>query len=199
MLLALQDIADPAAAAPTEVLDGSRMQWLLIAAGIAILVWVMMRLQWKRRRRGEDESPVHQMREYVDARAQESERAGEMAAIVADLAARLENRADRLEVLLEQADERIQQLEARLGSSVRPLGSLDAHPVPHPQRAEASWSADGPEASSGDAEDAASADPLREDVYALADRGRSPLEIARELDQQVGTIELILALRQKPA
>ncbi|MBL1219046.1 MAG: hypothetical protein D8M59_16325 [Planctomycetes bacterium] len=39
-------------------------------------------------------------------------------------------------------------------------------------------------------------DPLTSSVYELADRGRSPIEIARELDEQVGKVQLILALRQ---
>lgn len=39
-------------------------------------------------------------------------------------------------------------------------------------------------------------DPLSASVYELADRGRSPVEIAQQLDEQVGKVELILALRQ---
>lgn len=41
-----------------------------------------------------------------------------------------------------------------------------------------------------------SLDPLSASVYELADRGRSPVEIAQQLDEQVGKVELILALRQ---
>ena len=39
------------------------------------------------------------------------------------------------------------------------------------------------------------ADPIAVDVYRLADEGRSSIEIAKELDEHTGKIELILALR----
>ena len=38
-------------------------------------------------------------------------------------------------------------------------------------------------------------DSLRRAIYALADASRSPAEIARELDEHIGKVELILALR----
>jgi hypothetical protein len=39
-------------------------------------------------------------------------------------------------------------------------------------------------------------DPLARNVYQLADSGLKPLEIARRLDEHVGKVELILALRE---
>jgi uncharacterized membrane-anchored protein YhcB (DUF1043 family) len=41
-----------------------------------------------------------------------------------------------------------------------------------------------------------SLDPLTLQVYALADSGRTPVAIARDLNEQVGKVELILALRR---
>ena len=38
-------------------------------------------------------------------------------------------------------------------------------------------------------------DSLTLAVYERADAGRNPIEIARELEEQVGKVELILALR----
>lgn len=40
------------------------------------------------------------------------------------------------------------------------------------------------------------ADPQTIRIYRLADEGRSPMEIAQELDEHVGKVELILALRK---
>jgi hypothetical protein len=39
-------------------------------------------------------------------------------------------------------------------------------------------------------------DPLTRSVYEHADTGLSALEIAQQLDEQVGKVELILALRE---
>lgn len=38
-------------------------------------------------------------------------------------------------------------------------------------------------------------DTLTRSIYALADAGSDPLEIAKQLDEHVGKVELILALR----
>ncbi len=38
-------------------------------------------------------------------------------------------------------------------------------------------------------------DPLTRSVYKLADSGHDTVSIARELDEQIGKVELILALR----
>lgn len=171
--------------------------WVLIAAAIVLLTWVMMRLQWRRQRRSPDEEPVAQMRETIDERQAESEKAAEVGQIVRDMAARLETRAARLEALLDQADERIEKLEARLAAgavsqsvsaSDRPLRTMQISQ----NEASDPWT-DSPDAP---ATPANSHDPLHQEVYELADGGAAPLDIARRLDQQVGTIELILALRQ---
>lgn len=178
--------------------------WALLAFGVAILIWVLLRLQWRRQRRSPDESPVAQMRETIQDRQAEGERAAQVAEIVRDLAARLETRAARLEALLDQADERIEHLEARLAASTtaRQLPGADHAPAPngtHPP-APTNGEADGwqdPDAEpAGRPSDPSPADPLHQDVYELADNGHSPLDIARRLEQQVGTIELILALRR---
>ena len=40
------------------------------------------------------------------------------------------------------------------------------------------------------------ADPVSRRSYELADEGRDALDIARSLDEQVGKVQLILALRE---
>lgn len=105
---------------------------------------------------------------------------------IQDMAARLNNRAERLERLVEQADERIAQLEAALeGVAFGPAGdSPDEGEFPVAETAPAP------------ARPALPSDPLTRAVYELADAGRDPIAIARELDEQIGKVELILALRQ---
>lgn len=51
-------------------------------------------------------------------------------------------------------------------------------------------------ANTGDADAPQPVEPLLVNVYELADRGQSVVEIARNLDEQIGKVELILALRQ---
>lgn len=83
------------------------------------------------------------------------------------LADRMDRQAARLEQLIAAADDRLAKLEKAL-----------AQPAPRG-------------ASRQDA-----TDPLSRQVYDLSDRGMPTVEIARQLNQQTGKVELILALRQ---
>ncbi len=83
------------------------------------------------------------------------------------LADRMDRQAARMEQLIAAADDRLAKLEKAL-----------AQPVPRgPNRQDAT-------------------DPLSRQVYDLSDRGMPSVEIARQLNQQTGKVELILALRQ---
>ncbi len=121
----------------------------------------------------------------------------EVQALLADLeetsrrlTAQLDNRYTRLEQLMAEADERIRKLE---GLS-RPTGNPQSPPV-------AGVVADARQTLARLRHERgappATDDPAYQPVYSLADRGKSPREIAQELGRQPGEIELILALRQK--
>lgn len=88
------------------------------------------------------------------------------------LAANLDAKAARLERLIAQADERLNRLEDRTAADTRAR----------------------PERRGGVTID--DTDPLNRRVYDLADRGLPPVEIAKQLSQQVGQVELILNLRR---
>ena len=199
LLLAQAEPADPAGGGASVAQQTT--QWVLMAGGMAIIIWVMLRLQWKRQRRAaEEDGPVEAMRSTLIERQAEAERAAEVGELVRDLAARLETRAARLEALLDQADERIERLEARLAASTAHKGLGTDAPAPaaarngHQHDPEADpWADPGQPAR---AQPGLPDDPLHQEVYELADAGQTPLAIARRLDQQVGTIELILALRR---
>lgn len=106
---------------------------------------------------------------------------------VRQLATLLDNKAERLELLLTDAEERIaelQQLIESIASIDRPKSDAtgtDGHSVEHART---------PPAPSQ------MADPLTRSVYELADEGYTSVEIAQRLDEQVGKIDLILALRR---
>ncbi len=98
--------------------------------------------------------------------------------------ATLDNKAARLEVLIRQADERIAALSG--ATSAAPGRRPDAAPLDSPGR---TTPAPAP------ALRPRPPDPLTLAVYQRADCGLTTVEIARELDEQVGKVELILALR----
>ncbi len=119
------------------------------------------------------------------------------------LAAQLDNKAERLEQLIARADERVAALDARVGRLSEPPWAAqraappaqssgrvpDPPPGPLPEM-------EGGRSDSRASETRAPGDPLTLTIYELTDTGRSPLEIAKALDEQIGKVELILALRE---
>lgn len=102
----------------------------------------------------------------------------ELSEMARQITAQLDTRATKLELLIKQADERLEQLEAR--------SSQQAPPSP--------WQLppDGKPTTPTDVVDARHAE-----IYALRDDGKSVDEIAHHLGRPNGEIELILALRPR--
>ena len=93
------------------------------------------------------------------------------------LSAQLDNKAHRLEKLIEEADQRIAALGPSAAAAPPATGAVPIPATPAPSNGEQR------------------VDPLTEEIYELADAGRTSVEIAQRLDEQVGKVELILALR----
>jgi hypothetical protein len=100
----------------------------------------------------------------------------ELSDMARQITAQLDTRAAKLESLIREADEKI----AAMKSSQAPPGlappgfpTVVDSPEPPPP-----------------------SDPRHAQVYALADQGRSSMEIAQQLNRPSGEIELILALRR---
>lgn len=97
--------------------------------------------------------------------------------LVRRLAAHLDNKAARIELLLKEADIRLDHLERSktdpiVTATQSSLGRATSSPT-----------------------NANLADPVSLDVYRLADDGFPTIEIASQLSEGVGKVELILALR----
>ncbi len=96
------------------------------------------------------------------------------------LALRLDEKAERLERLLAQADERLASVHDAPAPTYSHIGS------PRAKRS----SAPAPRLVSD-----SSGDPSTERIYALADSGVAARDIAQQLDEPIGKVQLILALR----
>jgi hypothetical protein len=166
---------------------------LMVAGVVAIGVLLTISIRGKIARRNADRPTGRELIDQVKSRAHTgagqdvAEQTAEMVNTARRLAAQLDNKAKRLEILIGEADRRIEALG----------GSATAAPVERtPESPKARKTAEPPPRP--EPEDPAPeppADPLTRAVYELADRGRNAIDIARELDEQVGKIELILALR----
>jgi hypothetical protein len=157
----------------------SALPGAFVAAGVMLLLWVLLRWQWRRQRtaaaRPSPIDHVAELRQSSHKRLAEQQAGAKLMQLTRRLLAQIEGRAAQLESLIADADDRIAQLGREAGGA----GGRGR------QR--------GPEVEA----EAGPSDPVSRGVYELADRGLAPVEIARELDQHVGAVELILALRPR--
>lgn len=201
-----------------EALKDNPMAGFLLAAGVLLFTIVFYRRVRMQRAKPAPSPPrerLNEIRSQAASRQDLTSAMTEVEEITRRCAAHLDNKAARLEHLIELADERLAQLESLTA------GELPA-PPPAARAPEPSLGTVMPEAPpaqpnrvTGDelrlrheVERAAptprpapdplttpAPDPLTQRVYDLADQGVSQLEIAQRLDEQIGKVELILALR----
>lgn len=166
---------------------------LLLPLGVVlILASVMMSIR-KRRKRAENTITA---REQLEQSRQTKAMRGDLDQLMVELeqltrrfSAQLDAKSIHMEKLLDAADQRIAQLKAfqadqSAAGTTSPSAAIEAASAPKqaapPQEAEPATAAE---------------DALSKSVFELADQGLSPMQIARELDEHVGKIELMLALR----
>lgn len=154
-------------------------QSLLLVLGLALVgFWFLNRIN--RRRGTGSQAPLtaeEQIERLRESKGMQSDLEKLMAEID-DLAKRLGQRLDaktaQVERLLAEADRKIAQLQRLEGQAAarEPLPRVETNRSALPD------------------------DPLARSVYELADAGYPALDIARRLNEQVGKVELILALRK---
>lgn len=170
----------------------SYLPMMAVVAVVGIGVLLMISVRSKIARRNADRlSPremIDQLKSAGRHRGDAQSASAELLESARQLAAKLDNKAARLEVLIQQADERISLMSQLSGTGgVAQDGPSRTGPA-EPDRARTPVAANGPPVS---------LDPLTQSVYELADTGYQPLQIAQELDEQVGKVELILSLRDR--
>jgi len=195
---------------PLTLAEG-QLQYVFIAAGVVLVGWALLSAY----RKTKDSSPtqldpherIERMKQMGGMRNDLQSMMVELEELTRRFSAQLDNKANRLERLLDQADERIEELrrlQGEGGATAKGRDDRDAattRSVDRPARsAPAAPPTSGPVEVPASASDSSSggggAETLADEVYRLADEGREPGEIARELDEHVGKVELILALRQ---
>lgn len=145
---------------------------LLILGAAFLFVWqTRARIQKRRDTAGSPRERLDAIKARSESDDSRHAAMSEMEQLARRLSALLDSKAERLEILIEQADQRIEQLND-LARSGQTDGSTAADSADEPP------------------------DPRAARIYDLADQGYSEVEIARQLDEQTGTVELVLALRR---
>jgi len=162
--------------------------------GISLItLWLLMRYRSRRRQPQPRITPHEQLEQMKQARGMRGDLEHlmvEIEQLAKRFSAQLDAKSIQLQQLLGQADQTISQLQQLLEQ--QQIGQVKAAGE-HQDRVSLETGRDlfkAPVNPSGGTEDA-----LAKSVYQLADQGITPLDIARQLDEQVGKIELIIALR----
>jgi hypothetical protein len=118
----------------------------------------------------------------------------ELSEMARAVSAGLDTRTAKLQVLIDEADRRIAELKALGGKSLPLPPSLPTTPTTTTMRIVSDTTPETAVATT-----TSSSDPRHEQVYQLADLGKSAHEIAVMVGKPRGEIELILALRPRRA
>jgi len=157
------------------------MPTLLMVAGVVLVIIVVMinMRQRQSHRNSEHLAP----REKIERAKQTHAMRGDLRQMMVELedltrrfSAQLDAKSRRIETLIDQADQTIARLEQLNGQNTASPSEPESKPEPQPDPVEV--------------------DPLARQIYQLADSGENSIQIAKKLDEQVGKVELILALRQ---
>ena len=171
---------------PSADLPGmGQLGGILLAAGVLVLVVTMVRIRIRQVRRQRsaptNRPPAERIQSIRDDAAQRefvNNFLADAQELTQRMAAQLDNKAARLEQLIIEAQQTIDTIE-RASSRV---------PTTHSHTASSNQSHKSETQTN-------SSDPVTEQVYQLADKGLDPVEIAKQLGQHTGKVELILALR----
>jgi DNA repair exonuclease SbcCD ATPase subunit len=156
---------------------------LLPAGMLLITMWLMFRLRRKRAQVDNRPTAHEQLEQNRQARGMRGDLEQvmvEVEQLARRFGAQLDAKSTQLNQLIEQADRRIAELK-RLEDRAAPAAP------PPTQVADELREPLEPESESD----------LAQSVYRLADAGNDAIEIARSLNEHVGKIELILALRER--
>ena len=160
----------------------------IVLVVVIVGVCALLLISTRRRLREARNSPKTYAREQVARLRDERVVVQDMEELVTQLEqiaqqvnARIETKFAKLEGATRAADDRIERLE-RLLRQAQGQATLDVTV-----------------ADQATAEPADPADPRRQLIFQLADTGHTPVQIAEEVGQSTGEIELILALRKVQA
>ena len=202
-------------------------QYMLMAIAVLAIILIVFRPRFRKKKSDPLERPFGSggLAQQRSVERQMQSLLVELSEMSRQITAQLDTRALKLELLIKEADEKIARLQtfgvdaeharhARLTmpptvttSTGHPTAN-DALPATGTSSGNGSRSQDfGPHVTPADEpvvrreesnlETAPQLDARHVAIYALADGGKAPHDIARELDRPKGEIELILALRRR--
>jgi hypothetical protein len=198
--------SDPLVAATPVPSPMSAAQWGVLCAGALLIIYILLRSNRKRKADPLEKSPVRtSLAQQRSVERQMQTLLVELSEMARQVTAQLDTRSTKLALMIDDADEKAARLQRLLDECRATLDAARAPapttapgptPDPTPALAESTPKAEPPAFEPSLALPDES-DARHQQVYAMADQGRSPSDIARQIDRPRGEIDLILALRPR--
>ena len=158
--------------------EGFRISDLLPAFGICLIVMGLMVSYRKRRRKSmapqvTPDEQVERVRQQKGMRADLEDLMVEIEQLARRFGSQLDAKTIALEQVIKTADAKIERLERLIKQAKETSTASSNQPV-----------------------QSENADPVAATIYELADDGMEPVDIAAKIDEHIGKVELILALRE---
>ena len=181
----------------SAIFDDPANKWLAVGAAMFLIAYFVLRPMAKRKDPlGKMESTGGSMARQRSVEREMSNLLVELSEMARQVTAQLDTRSTKLELLMREADEKIETLQ-RLQSSLPPNPQSNQSPAPAFRQSAAERAAlMQPLDAAPPPPPEPQVDPRHAEIYALADQGRTPRDIASQLGRPSGEVELILALRQ---
>jgi hypothetical protein len=172
-------------------------QWGVIAlAGATIIYAVFIRPAMKQKKDPLARTPSQTRLSQQRAVERQMENLlVELSEMARQITAQLDTRAAKLELLIKEADEKLTALKSATQASAGLNGGNDEAVISAQKLPVADVLAG--RGLAAESFNRPRVDPRHAAIYRMSDEGRSPREIARELGQPNGEVELILAIRQR--
>jgi hypothetical protein len=189
----------PLLASPIHFSQDDSTQWVVLCVGVLATLYLVMRGRIKQKRKDPFERPAA----FGVAQQRQVERdignlMVEMLETARQMTAQLDTRAARLEMLMKEADGRLTALKSAAAGATPTAASAAERPIMaapgitlHSSTSAVVLQFDPMVAMRPETPP----DPRHSEIYAMADQGRTPQDIARQLNRPNGEVELILALR----
>ncbi len=191
---------------------GDGWKGLLLPVGVALIVTsLVMSMRKRRKQAGQQITPyeeVERIKQQRGVRGDMEDLMVEVEQMAKRVGAQLDAKAIRLERLIDEADRRMAELQQHAmgthGTQATGVGGYEhesasastATAAPPTQTQPAATNPYASSPSTGSASKL-TGDALNRTVCNLADQGLDAVQIARQLDEHVGKVELILALQGK--
>jgi seryl-tRNA synthetase len=168
----------------------SNLSWTLPFLGVVLItVSLMMGIRKRRRRshaKGTARDRVEELKQHQAVRGDFEQLMVEVEQLSKRFGAQLDAKTVQMERLIEEAEQKIAELK-----------QLEQARQATNQSSVTQASSSKPQATASTATESSTPDDtLKRSVCGLADQGHDPIEIARRLNEHVGKVELILALRK---